>query len=244
MQGLKIDLQSLRVPTHTPDNRYKLGSPKEKGGEGTIYFDHDYAIKVVYSDSYTAKNFKRIFRMIPDHRKHHIVAHYEIQCGSIYSFIIMERAKKSLVDFCLDYFDTPCFQDPESILKPIFRQLIAAIVYCHLYNITPLDIKPDNFLLLESGEWALTDFIYKYSGYIPKQAYAPPSHFYGYNKACDIWAFGASIKTCVGHFRLSMGWLSQSQQLMHLFSLTVECSDPLQIPSAEDIASHPWLSDS
>ena len=59
-----------------------------------------------------------------------------------------------------DYIYYPRQGFSEEISKIIFSQIINAIEYCHLNNISHCDIKPENLLLNDNFEIKLIDFGY------------------------------------------------------------------------------------
>lgn len=100
----------------------------------------------------------------------------------------------------------------EHEIKPIFKQIVKAISYCHQHNIAHRDIKLENILIINKKQVKLIDFGFsinlKHKGrlnlFCGTPSYMPPeivSKVSYYGKPADIWALGILLyKMLAGYF--------------------------------------------
>ena len=100
----------------------------------------------------------------------------------------------------------------EHELKPIFRQIVKAVQYCHQKGIAHRDIKLENILIMNKKLIKLIDFGFsiniKNKGrlnlFCGTPSYMPPeivSKVAYYGKPADIWALGILLfKMLTGNF--------------------------------------------
>ncbi len=123
------------------------------------------------------------------------------------NFEIIELLEKGEI---FDYIYYPRQGFSEEISKIIFSQILNAIEYCHLNNISHCDIKPENLLLNDNFEIKLIDFGYsKYfnkdkliKGWKGTRIYASPELFKsdlnGFNgEKNDIFSLGVLLYVLV-----------------------------------------------
>ena len=123
------------------------------------------------------------------------------------NFEIIEFLEKGEI---FDYIYYPRQGFSEEISKIIFSQILNAIEYCHLNNISHCDIKPENLLLNDNFEIKLIDFGYsKYfnkdkliKGWKGTRIYASPelykNNLNGFNgEKNDIFSLGVFLYVLV-----------------------------------------------
>ncbi|GCB78601.1 testis-specific serine/threonine-protein kinase 3-like [Scyliorhinus torazame] len=163
---------------------------------------------------------------------------------------------------------------PEELAKTLFRQLVAAIRYCHDCGIAHRDLKCENTLLDKSFNVKLADFGFAKNfrtgtaelskTFCGSTAYAAPEVLQGVpheSIKSDIWSMGIVLYTTLcGHLPFDdsnipkMLWLQQNgvafpQQL----ELSRQCRDLVGRllepdcslrPPIQEVSFHPWLADS
>lgn len=147
--------------------------------------------------------------------------------------------------------------------KELFRQIAAAILYCHTMQVVHRDIKPTNILIDSAGRVKMIDFglsaiseAGKLQGtFCGSPAYAPPEIILGtkyMGPAADVWSLGVLLYAMVGN-KLPFDCLGKilACNWTRLDSVSEECRDllnrmivydPNQRISMADIMMHPWLS--
>lgn len=158
----------------------------------------------------------------------------------------------------------------ESISRKIFAQLIEGMTYIHMRDIAHRDLKPENILLDENLNPKITDFglchQIEHNTLLKTPCgspfYAPPEVIANQpydGKKSDVWSLGVVLYTMVTG---SLPWKETNQ--MALFRQIMEADfiipksipptlrdliqrllrvDPTDRPDMQDIANHPWLSE-
>ena len=123
--------------------------------------------------------------------------------------IVMERAKRDLLDYYLDA------NPSESRLKSLLFSIVKSVQTLHKNGVAHLDLKPENCLVLNNGEVKLCDFgnsmIFKekqrYMGKRGSPGYVSPEMEEGrpfYPTAADVWALGVLFHVLItGYFPYS-----------------------------------------
>jgi serine/threonine protein kinase len=149
----------------------------------------------------------------------------------------------------------------ESEARSIFRQIAAAINYCHSTQVVHRDIKPTN-ILMSTGRVKLIDFglsAVSESGklqgtFCGSPAFAPPEIIQGTKysgSAADIWSLGVLLYSmlanklpfdCLGKL-LNCNWVipeNISDECRDLLQRML-VYDPASRASIREIVTHPWL---
>jgi MAP/microtubule affinity-regulating kinase len=111
--------------------------------------------KAKLSDVRKKSGVKREIEILQKLSHPHIVTLYDVIDNSKNVCLVMEYASGSLRQH-LRSRATRRLDEPES--KRIFRQLLSALDYCHMQNITHRDIKLENILLDDNNNVKLIDF--------------------------------------------------------------------------------------
>lgn len=93
-------------------------------------------------------------RRIPPH-PNIIVFVESIETPSTY-YLFFERAGKG--DVCDKLLHAPQQRLPEDVVQQYARDMVFAVLHCHLNGVAHHDIKPENFLIGRDGSLKLTDF--------------------------------------------------------------------------------------
>ncbi|KAF6082052.1 microtubule affinity regulating kinase 2 [Phyllostomus discolor] len=160
-----------------------------------------------------------------------------------------------------------CGRKTEHEARPMFRQMISALHYCHRKNIVHRDLKPENILLDEDLNVKVADFgfsrdftNYKLTTICGTYAYMAPEILerqkYDGPKA-DVWSLGVILYRMVTGDELFVGdtagevtkeiqskqlhppdFISQEVQDLLQKMLTI---DPSQRPTLDDIMKDTWV---
>jgi len=151
----------------------------------------------------------------------------------------------------------------EAQAKAIFRQLVDALLYCHLMHVIHRDIKPANILVRKDGHIKLIDFGLsaiiesgKLQGtFCGSPSYVAPeivlSNTYS-GLSADIWSLGVLLYAMLTgklpfenlQQTLACEWEQPqniSEECKNILSRMIVC-DPSQRISTKEILTHPWLS--
>jgi len=151
----------------------------------------------------------------------------------------------------------------ETQAKAIFRQLVDALLYCHVMHVIHRDIKPANILVRKDGHVKLIDFGLsaiiesgKLQGtFCGSPSYVAPeivlSNLYSGTSA-DIWSLGVLLYAMLTsklpfenlQQTLACQWEQPqniSEECKDILAKMIVC-DPSQRISTKDILTHPWLS--
>jgi calcium-dependent protein kinase len=121
---------------------------------------------------------------------------YETYEDELYLHLVIELCNGG--DICERIIERGSFNEAQA--KIIMKQLLSAVNYMHLNNITHRDLKAENFLYVDkdSNDVKICDFGMSIRNYRNKMKsiagtpyYLAPEVFKGpYTKACDVWSLG------------------------------------------------------
>ena len=121
---------------------------------------------------------------------------YETYEDELYLHLVIELCTGG--DVCERIIERGSFDEDQA--KIIMKQLLSAVNYMHLNNITHRDLKAENFLYVDknSSDVKICDFGMSIRNYRNKMKsiagtpyYLAPEVFKGpYTKACDVWSLG------------------------------------------------------
>lgn len=225
------------------------------------------AVKVIEKarlDAHTLRMVRRevMVMKLLDHP--HIVALHEVLEGPEHVFIVMEYAPGGeVIDFVIAHGRLQ-----EKLARQLFRQVVAAMAYCHALHVIHRDLKPENLLLDADFRIKIIDFGLS-NVYVPGQflktfcgspTYSAPElieqHAYEGPKI-DIWSMGVVLFVLVAGY-LPFDGASFSELFNKILRgayempafLSPECADlirrmlvvdPHQRCSMDDVRTHPWL---
>ncbi|XP_028384788.1 serine/threonine-protein kinase MARK2-like [Phyllostomus discolor] len=189
---------------------------------------------------------------------HHpnIIALFEVITTRDKHILIMEYASRG------DLFDhlEECGRKTEHEARPMFRQMISALHYCHRKNIVHRDLKPENILLDEDLNVKVADFgfsrdftNYELTTVCGTYAYMAPEilerQVYDGPKA-DVWSLGVILYRMLTGDELFVGDTAgevkkeiQSKKLCLPDFTSVEVQDLLQKMLSVDPSQRPTLDD-
>jgi serine/threonine protein kinase len=131
----------------------------------------------------------------------HIVDLVETCRDSAHYYFLMERCEGSMADFNVK--GAPAL--PEQFLLDFFPQMLLGLQHCHKKHVVHRDVKPANFLLSKTGTVKLCDFgVAKMerpglvmTGMVGSAPFVSPEMVSEsrYDRATDIWSFGATAFT-------------------------------------------------
>ncbi|XP_043196738.1 serine/threonine-protein kinase SIK3-like isoform X2 [Amphibalanus amphitrite] len=165
------------------------------------------AIKIINKTKLDADNLNKIMREVKIMkilRHPHIIRLYQVMETEKMIYLVMEYASKG------EIFDHMVANGPlkESEARPWFRQILAAVQYCHRKNVVHRDLKAENLLLDAEDSIKLADFGFSnfYSESDPlttgcgSPPYAAPELFEGKEydgPKADVWSLGVVLYVLV-----------------------------------------------
>ncbi|KAI9364841.1 kinase-like domain-containing protein, partial [Zopfochytrium polystomum] len=207
---------STPTPTPTPTTtttrvgRYEMIRTIGQGTFGKVKLARDVATgRTVAMKSILKKNVKtakqmnsvqREVRLMKLLQHEHIVQVYETLETPDNIYIVMEHASGGeLFDFIVTNGNTS-----EQTARHFFRQVVAAIDYCHKNSIIHRDLKPENLLLDDNGNIKIIDFGFgntfhrdrTLDTYCGSPFYAAPEMVKGtpyIGPEVDIWSLGVIL---------------------------------------------------
>jgi len=177
--------------------------------------------------------------------------------GDLYYYVLMKYHKNSYDLF--DYFKSKI--PDENILKKIVKEMAICMKVCHDKNITHMDIKAENFVVICENpiKLILIDFggsQFSSSGKIKKNhytiMYSPPEFMFGkFSVKSDIWSLGIVIyymytgKEFI-HSHNSINWdknfeCREFSVLFKNFLFKLINLNPTMRYNIDEILNHPWL---
>ncbi|KAK3444865.1 hypothetical protein EUGRSUZ_A00691 [Eucalyptus grandis] len=144
-------------------DRYELGRLLGQGAFAKVYqarnistgmevaikmINKEYVLKVGMRDQ-----IKREIQVMKLIRHPHVVELYEVMATKTKIYLVMEFAKGGEL-----FNKVAKGKLKEDVARRYFRQLIAAVDYCHSRGVFHRDLKPENLLLDENGNLKVSDF--------------------------------------------------------------------------------------
>uniref|UniRef100_A0A915KU61 non-specific serine/threonine protein kinase n=1 Tax=Romanomermis culicivorax TaxID=13658 RepID=A0A915KU61_ROMCU len=189
--------------------RYSLSRTIGKGNFAVVKLGkHDItkskvAVKIIDKTSIDSENLRKVYREIQILKQlvhPHIIRLYQVMENDSKLFIITEYASGGEV---FEYLRKNNRMSEREARK-VFRQIVAAVAYCHTLNIAHRDIKAENLLFSETLDIKLVDF--GFSNYAPEETllqtwcgsppYAAPELFLGEKysgQKADVWSLGVVL---------------------------------------------------
>ncbi|KAM3140614.1 hypothetical protein pb186bvf_007212 [Paramecium bursaria] len=273
------------VPHKNFTNYYRLGELMNTSKEFKVCHNHNfqmYKCKDRQSNWFVAKVYQSrendsvIFNEIQVYRKLRLFSNYSLQLEQFF----IDKDKVILVfEYCtggtlLEYLQAKQFQIDENQINQIMRRLIKATKMIHSIGLMHRDLKLDNIMFRQRGNFSSLIFIdFAYAAFIEQQPYIIPRcgtpgfiapeifEEDNYNELCDIFSLGAIFHILLSGKRIypkkdnNEFLLYANEKSLMRISNTIQDSDAkdlLQLmlqqhnsrPSAQDCLNHVYFNKS
>lgn len=193
------------------NGRYRLISEKGRGAFGEVWLAHDEQIDLdVAVKIYIALDERGIEDFKSEYKTAYSLNHPNLLHA--YHFDVIEKRPFLVMPFCPGSAEANIGTTDESLIWRFVKDVSSGLAYLHSKNILHRDIKPDNVLVDNEGNFLITDFgvstkmkstlrrnstrsvtdedISGTIGYMAPELFTKNPEAV---KATDIWAFGATL---------------------------------------------------